>query len=114
MPARRSTMYARMRGADGKVDPLKFGRDHPGVSVDWSFADDDGRIVSIRHSRRTWSPAALTNLEYPDFQEILGGDPGARSAMTAARQEKKQHVLATPAPAASSRLLAVVTGALSG
>jgi len=107
-------MYARMRGADEKVDPLKFG--HAIIQaylLDWSITDDAGRVVSVRDQPPEVVAGALTNLEYPDYQEILEAIQAHEAAIAAARQEKKQ-TTGEPSPGASSRWPAAVTGASSG
>jgi len=107
-------MYARMRGADERVDPVKFG-----VAVvqayllDWSIADDAGRIVSIREQPPDVVAAALLNLEYPDFQEVLAAVQAHEQAIAAARQEKKQPT-GDGLPVPSSRLHAVAIGGTNG
>jgi hypothetical protein len=107
-------MYARMRGTAEQVDPLKFGIAMiQAYLLDWSIADDAGRVVSVRDQPPEVIAGALTNLEYPDFQEILTAIRAHDDAITAARQEKKP-TTGEPSPAASSRLHAVATGASSG
>jgi hypothetical protein len=107
-------MYARMRGDGDQVDPLKFGIAMiAAYLLDWSIADDAGRVVSVRDQPPEVIAGALTNLEYPDFQEILTAIRAHDDAIIAARQEKKQPT-GEPSPAASSRWPAAVTGASSG
>jgi hypothetical protein len=107
-------MYARMRGDGAQVDPLKFGIAMiQAYLLDWSIADDAGRVVSVRDQPPELVAGALTNLEYPDFQEILTAIRAHDDAIIAARQEKKQ-TTGEPLPGASSRWPAAVTGASSG
>ena len=107
-------MYARMRGADEKVDPLKFGHAVIGAYLlDWSITDDDGRVVSIRNQPPDVVAGALTNLEYPDYQEILAAIQAHEQTIAAARQEKKV-TTGDARPEPSSRWPAAVTGASSG
>jgi len=107
-------MYAAMRGVDGNADQTKIRYAViQAYLLDWSITDDAGHIVSIRDQPPEMVAGALTNLEYPDFDEIFKAIQAHDLAIEAARQEKKR----TPGagvPEASSRLHAVVTGASSG
>ena len=91
---------ARMLNAEGTaVDPLKYGRAQvQAYLVDWSLTDDDGRVVSIRHQAPETVAAVLENLEPDDFREILEAIDAHEARMTAAREEKKEPVLARPHP----------------
>jgi hypothetical protein len=108
-------MYAAMRGTDeDHVDPLKVG--HALIQaylLDWSITDDAGHVVSIRNQPPDVVAAVLTNLEYPDFEEIRAAIRAHEDAITAARQEKKQTTGDAP-PVRSSPWPVAVTGASSG
>jgi hypothetical protein len=107
-------MYAAMRGEDEKVDPIKFGAAIiQAYLLDWSITDDAGHVVSIRNQPPDVVAGALTNLEYPDFQEILAAIRAHEDAIAAARQEKKR-TTGGALPEASSRLHVVATGGLNG
>jgi hypothetical protein len=97
------------------VDPLKY----PLATVaayllDWSFTDDAGRIVAIRHAPPEDVAAILTNLDPADFREILAAIEAHEQRVTAAREEKKRMPTGATASAPSSPSLVAVDGGLSG
>ena len=107
-------MYARMRGDDGQADQTKIRYAViQAYLLDWSITDDAGHIVSIREQPPEVVAGALTNLEYPDFEEIFKAIQTHDLAIEAARQEKKQNT-GDALPNPISRLHAVATGASSG
>jgi len=107
-------MYAAMRGEDAQVDPIKFGTAIiQAYLLDWSITDDAGHVVSIRNQPLDVVAGALTNLEYPDFQEILAAIRAHETAIETARQEKKR-TTGDDSPEANSRLRVVATGVSSG
>jgi len=96
------------------LDPLQVGLSMVlGYLLDWSLTDDDGRVVSIRNQPLDVVTAALRNLEFDDYQEIVAAVQAHDARNQAARQEKKR----SGGPSGSgpiSRSLAVVGGATNG
>jgi hypothetical protein len=97
--------------AEMELDPLQAGLSTIlAYLVDWSLTDDDGRIVSIRHQPPEVVTAALHNLEFEDYQEILEAVQAHEAKVKAARQEKKR---STGSPA-SDRTSPSLVGAIGG
>jgi hypothetical protein len=96
------------------LDPLQVGLSMVlGYLLDWSLTDDDGRVVSIRNQPLDVVTAALRNLEFDDYQEIVAAVQAHDARHQAARQEKKR----SGGPSGSgpiSRSLAVVGGGTNG
>jgi hypothetical protein len=96
------------------LDPLQVGLSTVlGYLLDWSLTDDDGRLVSIRNQPIDVVTAALRNLEFDDYQEIVAAVQAHDQRIQAARQEKKRF----GGPSGSgpiSQSLAVVGGGTNG
>jgi hypothetical protein len=96
------------------LDPLQVGLSMVlGYLLDWSLTDDDGRVVSIRNQPLDVVTAALRNLEFDDYQEIVTAVQAHDAKIQAARQEKKR----SGGPSGSgpiSRSLSGVGGATNG
>jgi hypothetical protein len=96
------------------LDPLQVGLSTVlGYLLDWSLTDDDGRLVSIRNQPIDVVTAALRNLEFDDYQEIVAAVQAHDQRIQAARQEKKR----SGGPSGSGptlRSLAVVGGGTNG
>lgn len=110
-------LFARMRMADDpdRVDPLQVGIALAvGYLLDWSLTDAQGRLVSIREQPPEVVQAALDNLEYDDYQEVLEAVQAHDQKILDARAEKKTRRAGLTASDRISQSLAAVAGAMSG
>jgi hypothetical protein len=104
-------MLAQMRGADGEVDPVKWG---PALLaaylLDWSVTTPDGRPVAIREQPLAVVLSAIRQLAGGDYDEILAAVQAHEQAIEAARQEKKRRSGATPFDRSSPSLVGATGG----